>query len=383
MSPIIDLFSDTQTQPTDGMRAAMAAAVVGDEQSDADPTTRRLCQRVAAMLGMEDGVFMPSGTMCNLVSILVHTRPGDEVIVDDRAHIFSTEAAGAAAIAGVSINPIRTERGLFTDHDVEAAIRPATRTAPRSGMVSIEQTTNFSGGAIWPLTQMRAVRDVSRSRGLKCHIDGARLLNAVVATGVDAADYCEGWDSAWIDLSKGLACPVGAVLCGSRTFVAQAWEWKYRLGGAMRQSGVLAAAGLYALDNHIGQLRLDNEHAALFEGLLRECSGLRFAAQPAESNIVLFSTAPLGVRGDRFAQRCLERGVRLRWVGSHQVRATTSLLLSRPQVELAAAVVRSVADFCRRCGPVQDLPEPPVAGFAPMRRGDPWRPRSGQGKRLK
>lgn len=344
MIPIIDLFSDTQTRPTEGMRAAMAGAVVGDEQSDSDPTTRKLCQRVAGMLGMEEGVFMPSGTMCNLVSILVHTRPGDEVIVDDRAHIFNTEAAGAAAIAGVSVNPIRTARGLFTRDEVEAAIRPVSRTSPRSGMVSVEQTTSFSGGSIWPVEQMQAVRDVSQSHGLRCHIDGARLLNAVVATGVSAAVYCEGWDSAWIDLSKGLGCPVGAVLCGSEAFIALAWQWKYRLGGAMRQSGVLAAAGLYALDNHMEQLRADNDHAARFERLLRASTRLSFPPRTAESNIVLFSTEPLGLSGDIFARRCLDRGVRLRSIGGYQIRATTSLLVTRQQVEQAAAVIQDLID---------------------------------------
>jgi threonine aldolase len=345
MMPIIDLFSDTQTQPTEGMRAAMARATVGDEQSDTDPTTRKLCQCVAGMLGMEDGVFMPSGTMCNLVSILVHTRPGDEVIVDDRAHIFNTEAAGAAAIAGVSVNPIRTERGLYTGDEVEAAIRPTSRTSPRSGMISIEQTTNFSGGSIWPLEQMRAIRDLCRPRGLRCHIDGARLLNAVVATGVSAANYCEGWDSAWIDLSKGLGCPVGAVLCGSKGFIAQAWQWKYRLGGAMRQSGVLAAAGLYALDNHIEQLRADNDHAALFEGLLRRSTCLSFASHIAESNIVLFSVEPLGISADAFTRECLERGVRLRSIGGCQIRATTSLLVTRQQVEQAARAIQDISNL--------------------------------------
>jgi threonine aldolase len=344
VTAIVDLFSDTQTLPTEGMRAAMAGAVMGDEQSDSDPTTQELCRRVAGMLGMEDGVFMPSGTMCNLVSILVHTRPGDEVIVDDRAHIFGAEAAGAAAIAGVSINPIRTERGLFTRDDVEAAIRSGARTAPCSSMISIEQTTAFSGGSIWPLEQMRAVRDLGQSRGLRCHIDGARLLNAVVATGVSAADYCQGWDSAWLDLSKGLGCPVGAVLCGSRAVISRAWQWKYRLGGAMRQSGVLAAAGLYALDNHIEQLRADNDHAALFEGLLRGSTRLGFPAQSAQSNIVLFSTEPLGMPGDSFARRCLERGVRVRSIGGCQVRATTSLLVTRRQVEHAATVIRDIVD---------------------------------------
>lgn len=339
----IDLYSDTQTRPTPGMREAMARAEVGDEQSNADPTTRELCARVAALLGQADGVFMPSGTMCNLASILVHTRAGDEIVVDDQSHIYNTEAAGAAAIGGVSVAPLRTPAGIYTPEAFEAAIRPPARTAPRSALVSVEQTTSFSGGSIWELAAMRAIRDIAHARGLVAHIDGARLMNAVVATGIPAADYAEGFDSVWLDLSKGLGCPVGAVLCGSDAFVVEAWRWKYRLGGAMRQSGVIAAAGLYALDHHIEQLATDNANAHLLHQRIADLPGLSFDPTAGQSNILCFSVEGLGVTAAAFAQACLAEDVRVRAIGTHQIRATTHLDVDRAGVEHAAEVIRAKA----------------------------------------
>ena len=340
---MIDLFSDTQTRPTAGMREAMARAEVGDEQAGADPTTNALCARVADLLGLEAGVFMPSGTMCNLAAILVHTRPGDEIVVDDQSHIYNTEAAGAAAIGGVSVRALPTRVGLFTLAQVEAAIRAPQRTAPRSALVSIEQTTSFSGGTVWDLPTMRAIRDHAQARGLKAHIDGARLLNAVVATGIPAADYAAGFDSVWIDLSKGLGCPVGAVLCGAADFVERAWQWKYRLGGAMRQSGVLAAAGLYALDHHMAQLAADNAHAGRLHRAIAEVPGLSFDPTAGQSNILCFTVSNLGVTAADFAAACLAHGVRVRAIGTHQIRATANLDVDEAGIDRAAAVIRAVA----------------------------------------
>lgn len=339
----IDLYSDTQTRPTPAMREAMARAVVGDEQSNDDPTTLALCARAAELLGQEAGVFMPSGTMCNLASILVHTRAGDEIIVDDQSHIYNTEAAGSAAIGGVSVAPLRTPAGIFSVEAFAAAIRPAARTAPRSALVSIEQTTSFSGGSVWALDDMRRIRDIAHERGLKAHIDGARLLNAVVATGIPAADYADGFDSVWIDLSKGLGCPVGAVLCGTEEFIVEAWRWKYRLGGAMRQSGVLAAAGLYALDHHVEQLRIDNGHIRLLHGFIADAPGLGFDPTAGQSNILCFSVTGLGVTAPEFARGCLAHDVRVRAIGNHQIRVTTHIDVTRSQVERAAEVIRAEA----------------------------------------
>jgi threonine aldolase len=341
---MIDLFSDTQTRPTPGMREAMARAEVGDEQSGSDPTTNALCERVAALLGLEEGVFMPSGTMCNLVSILVQTRAGDEIIVDDQSHIYNTEAAGAAAIGGVSVRALPTRVGLYTLAQAEGAIRVPQRTAPRSALISIEQTTSFSGGTVWDLGTMRAIRDLAHARGLKAHIDGARLLNAVVATGIPADAYAAGFDSAWIDLSKGLGCPVGAVLCGSRDFVTEAWRWKYRLGGALRQSGVLAAAGLYALDHHMDQLAEDNANARRLHAAIADAPGLAFDETAGQSNILCFSVAGLGVAASAFAAACLAEEVRVRAIGEEMIRATASLEVDRAGIARAGEVIRAVAD---------------------------------------
>ncbi|MDB5989255.1 MAG: hypothetical protein JWQ10_658 [Herbaspirillum sp.] len=342
-SHYIDLFSDTQTRPTPGMRAAMAQAIVGDEQSDDDPTTLELCKQSAELMGQEAGVFMPSGTMCNLAAILTHTRPGDEMICDHQSHIYCTEAAGASALAGVSVWPLQSPHGIFEVQQVIDAVRPRTRTAPRTSLLTIEQTTNFSGGAIWPLAQLRAVRDAGHAHGLKCHMDGARLLNATATTGISAAEYASGWDSVWIDLSKGLGCPVGAVLCGSADFIHQAWQWKYRLGGAMRQSGVLAAAGLYALEHNIAQLKTDNMNAQTIWNTLSGSDLFRFDPAQPSSNILRFTFNAEGINAEAFAKRCLAEGVRIRALGGNFIRATTHLDVSAQEAETAAQTMLSVA----------------------------------------
>jgi threonine aldolase len=339
----IDLFSDTQTRPSPGMRAFMAQAVVGDEQADEDPTTRQLCEKVADMLGQEAGVFMPSGTMCNLAAILTHTRPGDEILCDHQSHIYCTEAAGASALAGVSVWPLQSPHGIFEAQQVIDAVRPRTRTAPRTSLLTLEQTTNFSGGAIWPLAQLREVRDAARSRGLKCHMDGARLLNATAATGIAAAEYAAGWDSVWIALSKGLGCPVGAVLCGSAEFIHDAWQWKYRLGGAMRQSGVLAAAGLYALEHNLDQLKIDNMNAQAIWNTLSASGLFRFDPVQPSSNILRFTFNSQLIDADAFAARCLAAGVRVRAIGGNFIRATTHLDVSAKEAEMAARTMLTIA----------------------------------------
>ena len=249
--PFIELFSDTMTKPSQAMRKAMADAEVGDEQKGEDPTTRRLEERVAKLLGKEAAVFLPSGTMANQIAIAVHCRSGDEILAPDNSHIFTLEGAGGAAIAGAQIRPIPAVNGIFTGATVDAFVRrPQLRHNPRSRMVTIEQTMNYGGGAVWPMAAIEDVAASARRHGLILHMDGARLLNAVVASNVSAAAMCAPCDTTWLDLSKGLGCPIGAVLAGPKTFIEDAWRWKHRLGGALRQSGILAAAGLYALDHN-------------------------------------------------------------------------------------------------------------------------------------
>src|SRR6185437_12871212 len=250
---VINLYSDTQTRPVQRMREAMAAAEVGDEQRGEDPTVTALCERVAGLLGKPAAVFLPSGTMCNAIGFRLHIRPGgDAVHLHPTSHPIVAEGGGPSALSGAVLAPVAGEGGMFTAGTLEAALFPAgDRYKPRSRLVSVEQTTNLAGGRVWPLEQMRAVLEVAARHGLRTHLDGARLMNAVVALGVAAADWARGFDTAWIDFTKGLGAPVGAVLAGSTESIGQAWRYKQMMGGSLRQAGIVAAGCLWALDHHV------------------------------------------------------------------------------------------------------------------------------------
>ncbi len=334
--PAVNLLSDTQTRPTAGMRAAIAAAEVGDEQRGRDPTTNALQDRVAELLGHEAAVFLPSGTMCNEIAFRVHARPGgDEVVLDRTSHAVGFEAGGPAQLAGLMVRTLDGERGVFTADQLEAAIRaPYNRYAPRSRLVSVEQTTNLGGGRVWPLETVHAVLDVARRHGLRAHLDGARLMNAVVASGVPASDYAGGFDSAWLDFTKGLGAPVGAVLAGSRVLIDEVWRWKQMLGGALRQSGVLAAACLYALDHHVERLAEDHDHARLLAEGLAALPGVTLDPTTVQTNIVIF-----GVDDAPGLVATLAERVEMQAVDGRRVRAVTHLDVGREDVELALAAV--------------------------------------------
>ncbi len=338
----IDLQSDTQTRPTEAMRQAMAAAPVGDEQRNEDPSVNDLCRRIAVLLGKEAALFLPSGTMCNMIAILVHCRAGDEIIAADVAHIISTEAAGAAALAGAQIRPLVSESGIFTAQQVADTLRPIKRNVPPTRLVCVEQTVNRSGGKIWPLESLQAIAETARSHGLALHMDGARLLNAVVATGISAADYGRTMDSLWIDLSKGLGCPVGGVLAGSHDFIEQAWPWKHRLGGAMRQAGILAAAGLYALDHHVERLADDHANAQLFAEWIRDIPGLRLENPRVETNLVFINVEDTGLNASDISARLLNAGVRIGITNENCLRAVTHLDVDRDAVREAAQILTQV-----------------------------------------
>jgi threonine aldolase len=340
---LIDLYSDTQTRPSFGMRKVMAEADVGDEQRGEDPTTKRLEERVADLLGKEAAVFMPSGTMCNQIAVAVHCRSGDEVVAADTAHLFVSEAGGAASLANAQTWPIKADFGLFTGADLKAVLRdPSSRYQSRSRLVVVEQTANIGGGRIWPLAQIQEVAKVARAADMSVHMDGARLLNAVVATGVAATDYAAPFDSVWIDLSKGLGCPVGAVLAGSKAFVAEAWRWKQRIGGAMRQSGIIAAAGLYALDHNIGQLAEDNANAKQLGDAIAAIPGLQLAMPTVESNIVFFKVSKPSMTSAQLIAKLLERQVRMSVFAGDRIRAVTHLDVSKADIGRAADTLAAV-----------------------------------------
>jgi threonine aldolase len=297
----------------------MAEAEVGDEQRFEDPTVTELCSRVAALLGFEAAVFLPSGTMCNEIAFRLHIRPGDEAILHRTSHPLIAEGGGPAAFAGAMVWPLDTPLGMFTADDVRGALRYRDRYTPRSRLVSVENTTNMAGGRVWPLEQLRGVVAVAKEAGLRLHLDGARLMNAVVASGVAASSFTADFDTAWLDLTKGLGAPVGAVLCGSAELIEEAWRYKQMIGGAMRQAGILAAAGLYALDHNVERLAEDHANAARLASGLAE-AGL--AVRPVDTNIVIFEVP--GDAGEWCA--ALEaQGVRMGATGPSTVRAVTHL----------------------------------------------------------
>jgi len=261
------------------MRRFMCDAEVGDEQKLEDPTVNLVCEMVAELLGKEAAVFLPSGTMCNEIALRVHARPGEEVIAHHSAHPINFETGGPGALAGVNMRTVDGARGQFDAAAVEAAVRPASRYAPRSRLVWVEQTSNLGGGSVWPLERLEAVAKVAKSHGLATHMDGARLMNAVVASGVSARDYASPFDSAWIDFTKGLGAPVGAALAGSRAFIDEAWRCKQQMGGAMRQAGIIAAGGVYALRHHVDRLAQDLEHARILARGIADLPGI--ALDPA------------------------------------------------------------------------------------------------------
>jgi len=339
---MIDLYSDTHTRPSAGMRRAMAEAEVGDEQQFADPTVNALCARVADLLGKEAAVYLPSGTMCNQIAARVHCRQGDEIILAASAHPVHAESGGPAALAGVMLRGLDGERGMFTAEDVQAAIRPAGfRHAPRSRLLEVENTTNLGGGAAWPLARIEEVTAVAREHGLVCHMDGARLMNAVVATGTPARAYAAPFDTVWIDFSKGLGAPVGAVLAGTRDFIHEAWRVKQQIGGAMRQAGVIAAACLYALDHHVERLAEDHANARHLAEGLAAIPGIALDPSSVETNIVWFDLRqPHDAR--EVAARLKDEGVAIGPFSARRMRAVTHLDVDRPRIDTALAALRRI-----------------------------------------
>jgi len=340
--PRINLFSDTQTHPTPAMRRAMAEAAVGDEQLGEDPTVNLLCRRVAELLGKEDAIFLPSGTMCNEIALLLHCRPGDEILAEESAHIIHYEGGGAAVFAGAMVRALPGRRGVLEPEQVAAAIRPPGRYSPRTRLLVVEQTANMAGGTVWPLGRVDEVCREARDRGLATHMDGARLMNAVVATGIPAERWAAPFDTAWIDLSKGLGCPVGAVMAADRETIREAWRWKQRMGGAMRQAGIVAAAGIHALEHHVERLAEDHAHARLLAELVQGTHGVTVDPEAVETNMVFLELAQGLATAPEVARRLEERGVRVGAVGPRRLRAVTHLDVDRAGVEEAAAALREV-----------------------------------------
>jgi threonine aldolase len=318
----IDLRSDTITHPTQAMREAMARAEVGDDVMGEDPTVNRLEAVAAERVGKQAALFVPTGTMANLVAVMVHTRRGDEVILDDQCHTFLMEAGGMAALAGVMPRPLPTDAGYVTAGQLQAALRPPDPHHAPTSLVCVENTHNRHGGTVAPLDALDALADAAHQRGLRVHMDGARLFNAAVALGVPAARIAAAADSVAFCLSKGLSAPVGSLLCGEREFIARARHARKMVGGGMRQAGVIAAAGIVALDTMVDRLADDHRVARAVAEALAAVPGLRVDLARVQTNIVRVELP--GHEARTVADRLRERGVRVSLIGARMIRLVTN-----------------------------------------------------------
>lgn len=320
---VVDLRSDTVTRPAVGMRRAMAEADVDDDVLGKDPTVDRLERRVAELLGKEAALFFPSGTQANQAAVILHTRPGSEAICEAESHVFHYEFADAAWLAGVQLHPVVSDRGSLTARDVAGAIRPGDRHHPTTTLVCVENTHNMHGGSVVPLPAMRAIQELARERSLPVHLDGARLWNAAAASGVTLEEFSSCADTITVCLSKGLGCPIGSLLAGPSDLMAEAWSVRKRLGGGMRQVGIIAAAGLWALDHNLDRLDEDHERARRLALGSDSLDGLR--AQEPDTNIVMIHIEREDLDEETVASELEARGVLVLPAGPGRLRAVTHL----------------------------------------------------------
>jgi threonine aldolase len=338
----IDLRSDTVTRPTPGMRAAMQAAEVGDDVFHEDPTVNRLEERVAAVLGKEAALFVPSGTMSNQIGVRTHTQPGDELLCDVNCHIYNYEAGGPAVLSGVMCRTIDGDHGVMDLSQLADKIRPDNDHYVRTRLVCLENTHNRGGGRVYPIEKIEAISAWTRQNGLILHLDGARLWNAVVATGIPATTWAGYFDTVSVCFSKGLGAPVGSALAGPRDFVARARRVRKLFGGGMRQAGVLAAAAQYALDNHVARLAEDHRNAQVLAQAVADTPGLRLNPPEVETNIVRIEVDPDLGTAAQVAQQLKAQSVLVLPIAPQVIRAVTHLDLSSAQAARAAEVFRKV-----------------------------------------
>lgn len=337
---MIDLRSDTITKPTYGMREVICKAEVGDAVFGDDPTVLALQDRVAAILGKEAALYMPSGTMTNQVAVRTHTEAGDEIMLDASAHIYYYEAGAPAALSGVMCRLLQGKRGIFTADDVRSALRIKDVHFAPTRLICIENTHNRGGGSIWPVEAIAGIAELARENNLKMHMDGARLWNASVATGIPEAEYAQFFDSVSVCFSKGLGAPVGSALAGSAEFIDRARRFMKQFGGGMRQAGIIAAGALYALENHRSRLAEDHDNAKILAEGLSDIPGIAIDVSTVETNIVIFRLE--GVNPADFFLRAHEAGVYVLPAGADTIRAVTSLQVNRDDVIEGVEIIRSV-----------------------------------------
>ena len=339
MHSVIDLRSDTVTRPTAAMRAEMAAAEVGDDVYEDDPTVNALQKEAALLMGKEAGLFVPSGTMGNALALMTHTRPGDEVLMDSDAHSMLYEVGLPATLAHVMTRQFRSAAGVPDVEEIAGYIHGSNLHAPGTSLIVLENTHNRAGGTIIPLDVHRAVQELARAHGMAVHLDGARLFNAAVASGVPAADFAACTDSVTFCLSKGLGCPVGSVLCGTHLFIERARRFRKMLGGGMRQAGILAAAGVYALENHIARLAEDHLHARRLAAGLADAPGVVLETRDTPTNMVYFQTK---IPAHEFADALAGHDVLCGVTGPNRIRMVTHLDIDSEDIDRALLVMHNV-----------------------------------------
>lgn len=337
---LIDLRSDTVTRPTPAMREAMARAEVGDDVFREDPTVIRLEERVAELLGKEAALYVPSGTMSNQICVRVHTQPGDEMLCEAACHIHNNEAGGPAVLSGVTCHCIPGDHGILDVSQLEGKIRPLNDHQVRTRIVALENTHNRGGGRVFPIEKIEAISRWARGAGLIMHLDGARLWNAIVATGIAAKTWASHFDTLSVCFSKGLGAPIGSALAGPKDFVVKARRVRKLLGGGMRQAGIAAAAALYAVDHHIDRLAEDHRNAQVIARAIADTPGLRLVPPKVETNLIWVEVDPeLGTARD-VAAALKQQGVLVHAVGPQTFRACTHLDVSAAQAARAAEVIR-------------------------------------------
>jgi threonine aldolase len=339
----LDFRSDTVTKPTPAMRAAMAAAEVGDDVFGDDPTVNRLQARVAEMLGKAAALFVPSGTMSNLIGVRLHCRGGDELICEAGCHLYNYEQGGYAQLSGVAIRPVQGEFGVMRVEQLVELIRPDNAHFVRTRLVCLENTHNRGGGRIQPYETVEAICRWAHAQGLKSHLDGARLFNAVVATGIEAPRWTQHFDTVGVCFSKGLGAPVGSAIAGPRELIAEGLRHRKVLGGGMRQAGILAAAALYALDHHIDRLAEDHANARRLAAGVRKIDELRLWPDTIDTNIVIFRVDPACGTAAEFSARLKQRGLLMLATGAQLIRAVTHLDVSAAEVDRAIDILKQVA----------------------------------------
>jgi threonine aldolase len=339
---VIDLRSDTVTKPSREMRQVMASAEVGDDVFGEDPTVNRLQEKVAELLGKEAALFVPSGTMGNQICIKVHTQPGDELIAESGSHVFNYETGGAAFLSAVQVHTIEGRHGRLSVEQIRRAVRPSIYYMPRSSLICVENTHNRAGGTVYPLSMLKEISQYAREMKIAVHLDGARLWNASVAAGVSPAEYAACADSVSVCLSKGLGAPAGSVIAGTIGFIEEARHYRKIFGGGMRQAGILAAAGIYALDHNILRLQEDHAKATYLAGELASIQGLDLDIETVQTNIIIFSIEKSGKTPEDLLTKLQERGVLLTPGGYMVLRAVTHLDVSMDRVRRAAAIIREI-----------------------------------------